>query len=62
MRCNACNAGPTNPHRQFRAPKNLLPHPEASVRDIAAGTIREIEVFENSGDSYGYVLCGFQRP
>src|SRR5438132_5975181 len=36
--------------------KALLDHPEPAVRDFAAETIREIEVFECSEDSYGYVF------
>jgi cyclopropane fatty-acyl-phospholipid synthase-like methyltransferase len=36
--------------------KRLLDHADAAVRAIAAETVREIEVFEQSGDSYGYVF------
>src|SRR5262249_2385284 len=41
--------------------KGLLDHPDASVRDFAADTIREIEVFELSEDSFGYVFYLLQR-
>jgi hypothetical protein len=41
--------------------KALLVHPDASVRDYAAETTREIEVFERSEDSYGYVFYVLQR-
>ena len=36
--------------------KALLNHPDKSVREFAAETVREIEVFECSEDSYGYVF------
>jgi trans-aconitate methyltransferase len=39
----------------------LLDHPDPAVRDFAAATVREIEVFERSGDSYGYVFYVLQR-
>jgi SAM-dependent methyltransferase len=39
----------------------LLEHPDPSVRDLAAQTVREIEVFGGSGDSYGYVFYALQR-
>lgn len=39
----------------------LLNHPDAVVRDLARETIREIEIFESSGDSYGYVFYVLQR-
>ena len=42
--------------------KALLGHSAQAVRDFAAETIREIEVFERSGDSYGYVFYVLQRP
>ncbi|MBI1898271.1 MAG: class I SAM-dependent methyltransferase [Acidobacteria bacterium] len=41
--------------------KALLAHPELPVREYAAETIREIEVFEHSEDSYGYVFYVLQR-
>jgi trans-aconitate methyltransferase len=39
----------------------LLDHPAPSVRDFAAETIREIEVFRWSEDSYGYAFYVLQR-
>jgi trans-aconitate methyltransferase len=39
----------------------LLDHPDPSVRDFAAETVREIEVFQCSEDSYGYVFYVLQR-
>ncbi len=41
--------------------RQLLDHPEASVRALAADTIREIEIFQQSDDSYGYVFYVAQR-
>lgn len=41
--------------------KALLDHSAQSVRDFAAETVREIEVFERSEDSYGYVFYVLQR-
>jgi SAM-dependent methyltransferase len=41
--------------------KALLDHPDPSVRDFAIATVREIEVFECSEDSYGYVFYVLQR-
>lgn len=41
--------------------KALLGHPVPSVREFAADTIREIEAFEQSKDSYGYVFFILQR-
>lgn len=41
--------------------EKLLKHPDKSVREMAAETIREIEVFKSSGDSYGYVFYIFER-
>ena len=41
--------------------EKLLKHPDESVREMAAETIREIEVFKSSGDSYGYVFYIFER-
>ena len=40
---------------------SLLDHADPSVRAFAAETIREIEVFERSDDSYGYVFYALQR-
>jgi SAM-dependent methyltransferase len=39
----------------------LLDHPDPAVRDFAAETVREIEVFAGSEDSYGYVFYVLQR-
>lgn len=39
----------------------LLDHPEAEVREFAAETVREIDVFNHSEDSYGYVFYVLQR-
>jgi SAM-dependent methyltransferase len=41
--------------------KSLLQHSDAAVRDLAAETIREIEIFDLSQDSYGYVFFVLQR-
>jgi SAM-dependent methyltransferase len=41
--------------------KDLLDHADSSVREFAADTIREIEVFDRSEDSYGYVFYVLQR-
>ena len=41
--------------------KALLDHSDPSVRDFAAETVREIEVFQCSEDSYGYVFYVLQR-
>jgi hypothetical protein len=41
--------------------KALLDHPDRSVRDFAAETVREIEAFQGSEDSYGYVFYVLQR-
>jgi SAM-dependent methyltransferase len=40
----------------------LAAHPDASVREFALDTLKEIEVFRSSGDSYGYVFYVLQRP
>ena len=42
--------------------KALLDHPSPSVREFAAETIKEIEVFEQSEGSYGYVFFLLRRP
>jgi hypothetical protein len=39
----------------------LLNHPDPSVREFAAETVREIEIFECSEESYGYVFFMLQR-
>ncbi len=41
--------------------KALLDHSAPSVRDFAAETVREIEVFRCSEESYGYVFYVLQR-
>ena len=41
--------------------KALLGHPDAAVRDFAAETMREINVFDRSEGSYGYVFYVLQR-
>jgi trans-aconitate methyltransferase len=41
--------------------KALLDHPDPAVRDFAAETAKEIEVFHGSEDSYGYVFYALQR-
>jgi trans-aconitate methyltransferase len=41
--------------------KHLLDHPEPSVRELAAETVKEIEVFNSSDNSYGYVFYVLQR-
>lgn len=41
--------------------KALANHPAASVRDFATETIREIEIFGVSEESYGYVFLVLQR-
>lgn len=38
----------------------LVDHADSSVRDLAVETLREIEVFESSEDSYGYVFFVLQ--
>ena len=45
------------------APKagSLLNHADVSVREFAAGTIREIEIFEISPNSYDYVFYVLRR-
>lgn len=39
----------------------LVEHPDSSVRDLAVATIKEIEVFRHSEDSYGYVFYVLQH-
>ena len=41
--------------------RQLLDHPEPSVRALAADTLREIEIFQQSDESYGYVFYVAQR-
>lgn len=41
--------------------KALADHPDSSVRDFALETVREIEIFKASEDSYGYVFYVLQR-
>lgn len=41
--------------------QSLLDHPDAAVRAFAAETVQEIEVFERSEDSYGYVFYVLRR-
>jgi trans-aconitate methyltransferase len=41
--------------------KSLVDHPDASVKDFAVETIKEIEIFRRSEDSYGYVFYVLQR-
>ena len=41
--------------------ESLKNHPDAGVREMAAETLEEIEVFESSGGSYGYVFYAFER-
>lgn len=41
--------------------KALVDHPDSTVRDFAVETIKEIEVFDRSEESYGYVFYLLQR-
>jgi trans-aconitate methyltransferase len=41
--------------------KGLLDHSDAAVREFASETVREIEVFEISEGSYGYVFFVLER-
>jgi hypothetical protein len=41
--------------------KALVDHPDLPVRDFATETVREIEIFKCSEDSYGYVFYVLQR-
>ena len=41
--------------------KALVDHVDPSVRDFAVETVKEIEIFECSEDSYGYVFYVLQR-
>jgi ribosomal protein S18 acetylase RimI-like enzyme/trans-aconitate methyltransferase len=40
----------------------LLDHPDPGVREFAAETVREIDVFSRSEDSYAYVFYVLERP
>jgi SAM-dependent methyltransferase len=42
--------------------RNLADHPDAAVRDFALETLKEIDVFKASNDSYGYFFYVLQRP
>jgi SAM-dependent methyltransferase len=44
-----------------RRAQALLGHPDPAVRAFAAETVREVEVFQGSEDSYGYVFYVLQR-
>ena len=41
--------------------KSLVSHSDVTVRDLAVETLREIETFEISEDSYGYVFYVLRR-
>ncbi|MBW4553473.1 MAG: class I SAM-dependent methyltransferase [Aphanocapsa sp. GSE-SYN-MK-11-07L] len=41
--------------------KALIDHPDSFVRDFAVETVKEIEIFKSSEDSYGYVFYVLQR-
>ncbi len=41
--------------------RQMLQHPDAAVRGLAADTLREIEIFQQSEGSYGYVFYVGQR-
>lgn len=41
--------------------KSFVDHPDVSVRDFAAETLRKIDIFERSENSYGYVFYVLQR-
>jgi trans-aconitate methyltransferase len=41
--------------------RGLLKHPEAPVREFAAQTLEEIEVFDCSADSYGYMFYALEK-
>lgn len=42
--------------------RSLADHPDPTVRGFASETLREIDAFETSGDSYGYIFYMLQRP
>ncbi len=39
---------------------NLISHPDSSVRKLAIETLKEIDIFNCSEDSYGYVFYVLQ--
>jgi hypothetical protein len=41
--------------------KSLVNHPDVAVRNFAVETLKEIEIFNVSEDSYGYVFYVLQR-
>jgi hypothetical protein len=41
--------------------KSLVSHSDVTVRDFAVETLKEIEMFKISEDSYGYVFYVLQR-
>jgi SAM-dependent methyltransferase len=41
--------------------RTLLDHPDEAVRELAAGMMTEIDVFDHSEDSYGYVFYVLER-
>ena len=41
--------------------KSLLNHSDVAVKDFAVETLKEIETFKISEESYGYVFYLFQR-
>lgn len=41
--------------------KEIGDHPDPSVRDFAMDTVKEVEVFNRSEESYGYVFYVLQR-
>jgi cyclopropane fatty-acyl-phospholipid synthase-like methyltransferase len=41
--------------------RQMLDHPDAAVRALSAETLQEIEIFQRSGESYGYVFYVAQR-
>ena len=49
------------PTRAKPRAKALVAHPDPSVRDFAVETLKEIEIFERSEGSYGYVFYLLQR-
>lgn len=47
-------------HLEPRA-KALIAHPDSTVRNLAAGNLKEIEIFNSSEGSYGYVFYVLRR-
>jgi hypothetical protein len=41
--------------------KSLLGHADGAVRELAAQTVKEIEVYDRSAESYGYVFFVLQH-